>query len=149
MDLCWQSNVSGFKGLLVLVAGVCVFVLFQIQASGPAIARQYFTVYYAFYVAALPAMSLACLAGTAIHGLEERELDTLKNPTRSLDVVLLMGTALGQMGISYFSIVAWRRSWQPTPVVLPLESPGTEKPGGQQSVGSQGVRHDWVTNTVT
>ena len=93
-------------GLLVLVAGTCVFVLFQIQASGPAIARQYFIIYYAFYAAALPTMSLACLAGMAIHGLEERELDTLKNPTRSLDVVLLMGAALGQMGISYFSIVA-------------------------------------------
>ncbi|KAL2764662.1 proton channel OTOP3 isoform 2 [Daubentonia madagascariensis] len=93
-------------GLLMLVAGVCVFVLFQIQASGPAIAPQYFSLYYAFYVAVLPAMSLACLAGTAIHGLEERELDTLKNPTRSLDVVLLMGAALGQMGIGYFSIVA-------------------------------------------
>ncbi|KAM9044410.1 proton channel OTOP3 [Megaptera novaeangliae] len=93
-------------GLLVLVAGTCVFVLFQIQASGPAIARQYFITYYAFYAAALPTMSLACLAGMAIHGLEERELDTLKNPTRSLDVVLLMGAALGQMGISYFSIVA-------------------------------------------
>ncbi|KAG3268539.1 otopetrin 3 [Ictidomys tridecemlineatus] len=93
-------------GLLALVAGVCVFVLFQIEASGPAIARQYFTLYYAFYVAVLPAMSLACLAGTAIHGLEERELDTLKNPTRSLDVVLLMGAALGQVGIAYFSIVA-------------------------------------------
>lgn len=93
-------------GLLALVAGVCVFVLFQIEASGPDIARQYFTLYYAFYVAVLPTMSLACLAGTAIHGLEERELDTLKNPTRSLDVVLLMGAALGQMGIAYFSIVA-------------------------------------------
>ena len=34
------------------------------------------------------------------------------------------------------SILAWRIPW-------------TEKPGGQQSVGSQGVRHDWVTNTVT
>lgn len=93
-------------GLLALVAGVCVFVLFQIEASGPDIARQYFTLYYAFYAAVLPTMSLACLAGTAIHGLEERELDTLKNPTRSLDVVLLMGAALGQMGIAYFSIVA-------------------------------------------
>ncbi|XP_012309377.2 proton channel OTOP3 [Aotus nancymaae] len=93
-------------GLLVLLAGVCVFVLFQIQASGPVIAFQYFILYYAFYVAVLPTMSLACLAGTAIHGLEERELDTVKNPTRSLDVVLLMGTALGQMGIAYFSIVA-------------------------------------------
>ncbi|XP_039715157.1 proton channel OTOP3 [Pteropus medius] len=93
-------------GLLALVAGVCVFVLFQIEASGPTIARQYFTLYYAYYAAVLPAMSLACLAGTAIHGLEERELDTLKNPTRSLDVVLLMGAALGQMGIAYFSTVA-------------------------------------------
>ncbi|XP_003786195.1 otopetrin-3 [Otolemur garnettii] len=93
-------------GLLTLVAGVCVFVLFQIEASGPAIAPQYFSLYYAFYVAVLPIMSLACLAGTAIHGLEERELDTLKNPTRSLDVVLLMGAALGQVGIAYFSIVA-------------------------------------------
>uniref|UniRef100_A0A8C0RR81 Otopetrin 3 n=1 Tax=Canis lupus familiaris TaxID=9615 RepID=A0A8C0RR81_CANLF len=93
-------------GLMALVAGVCVFVLFQIQASGPAIACQYFTLYYAFYIAVLPTMSLACLAGTVIHGLEERELDTLKNPTRSLDVVLLMGAALGQMGIAYFSIVA-------------------------------------------
>uniref|UniRef100_A0A8C2N7B1 Otopetrin 3 n=1 Tax=Cricetulus griseus TaxID=10029 RepID=A0A8C2N7B1_CRIGR len=93
-------------GLLALVAGVCVFVLFQIEASGPNIGRQYFTLYYAFYVVVLPTMSLACLAGTAMHGLEERELDTLKNPTRSLDVVLLMCAALGQMGIAYFSIVA-------------------------------------------
>lgn len=93
-------------GLLALVAGVCVFVIFQIEASGPAIGRQYFLLYYAFYAALLPAMSLACLAGTAVHGLEQRELDTLKNPTRSMDVVLLMGAALGQTGIAYFSIVA-------------------------------------------
>ncbi|XP_037665668.1 proton channel OTOP3 [Choloepus didactylus] len=93
-------------GLLALVAGVCVFVLFQIATGGPTIGHQYFTLYYAFYVAILPTMSLACLAGMAIHGLEERELDTLKNPTRSLDVVLLMGTALGPVGIAYFSIVA-------------------------------------------
>ncbi|XP_037023216.2 proton channel OTOP3 [Artibeus jamaicensis] len=93
-------------GLLALVAGTCVFVIFQVEASGPTIAPQYFILYYAFYTALLPAMSLACLAGTAIHGLEERELDTLKNPTRSLDVMLLMGAALGQVGIAYFSIVA-------------------------------------------
>ncbi|XP_072501728.1 proton channel OTOP3 [Notamacropus eugenii] len=93
-------------GFLALVAGICVFVLFQIQASGPSIADQYFTLYYAYYVIVLPIMTLACLMGTVIHGLEEREMDTVKNPTRSLDVVLLMGAALGQIGISYFSIVA-------------------------------------------
>ncbi|XP_044530589.1 proton channel OTOP3 isoform X2 [Gracilinanus agilis] len=93
-------------GFLALVAGVCIFVLFQIQASGPSIGHQYFTLYYAFYVTVLPVMTLACLMGTIMHGLEEREMDTVKNPTRSLDVVLLMGAALGQIGISYFSIVA-------------------------------------------
>ena len=31
----------------------------------------------------------------------------------------------------------WRRTWQPTPVFLPGESPWTEEPGGLQSMGSQ------------
>lgn len=51
-------------------------------------------------------MIAAALVGIVIHGLEARELDTMENPTRSLDVILLMGAALGQIGISYFSIVA-------------------------------------------
>ena len=36
----------------------------------------------------------------------------------------------------------WRREWQPTPVILPGESPWTEEPGGLQSMGSHRVRHD-------
>ena len=36
----------------------------------------------------------------------------------------------------------WRRTWQPTPVFLPGESPWTEEPGGLQSMGSQRVGHD-------
>ena len=39
-----------------------------------------------------------------------------------------------------------RRKWQPAPVFLPEEFHG---PGGLQSMGSQRVRHDWVTNTLT
>ena len=38
--------------------------------------------------------------------------------------------------------------WQPTPVFLPGESPWTEEPGWLQSMGSQSVGHDWVTNTA-
>ena len=33
-----------------------------------------------------------------------------------------------------------RRAWQPTPVLLPGESPRTEKPGGLQSIGLQRVK---------
>ena len=42
-----------------------------------------------------------------------------------------------------------RRAWQPAPVVLPGESPQTEKPGGLQPMGSQRVGHDWVTKHST
>ena len=38
--------------------------------------------------------------------------------------------------------IPWRRSWQPTSIFLPRESPWTEEPGGLQSKGSQRVRHD-------
>ena len=38
--------------------------------------------------------------------------------------------------VTHSSILAWRTTW-------------TEEPGGLQSTGSQGVRHDWATNTFT
>ena len=47
--------------------------------------------------------------------------------------------------------IPWRRSWQPTPVFLPGESPWTEEPGGLQSIGLQRIGHDWSSlaqNTV-
>ena len=37
---------------------------------------------------------------------------------------------------THFRILAWR-------------IPGTEEPGGLQSMGSQGVGHDWVTKTLS
>ena len=35
---------------------------------------------------------------------------------------------------------SWGRTWQPTPVFLPGESPRTEEPGDLQSTGSQRVK---------
>ena len=37
--------------------------------------------------------------------------------------------------------ILWRRAWQPS--ILAWRIPGTEEPGGLQSMGSQRVRHDW------
>ena len=42
---------------------------------------------------------------------------------------------------TYSNILAWRIPWR--------RIPWTEDPGGLQSMGSQRVRHDWVTNTHT
>ena len=41
--------------------------------------------------------------------------------------------------------IPWRKTWQPTPVFLPGESPQTEQPSGLQFMGSQRVGHDWAT----
>ena len=39
--------------------------------------------------------------------------------------------------------IPWRRPWQPTPILLPGESPWTEEPGRLQSTGSQRAGHNW------
>ena len=44
--------------------------------------------------------------------------------------------------------IPWIREWQPTPVFLPGKSQGQES-GGLQSMGSQSVRYNRVTNTHT
>ncbi|NXS40511.1 OTOP3 protein, partial [Balaeniceps rex] len=93
-------------GTTAVIIGICVFMMYQIRATGSAPNRQVFIMYYSYYIVLLPLMSVGAVIGTIIHTLEKRELDTLKNPTRSLDVILLMGAALGQIGMSYFSIVA-------------------------------------------
>ena len=43
---------------------------------------------------------------------------------------------------SWVRKIPWRRKWQPCLLFLPGESPWTEEPGGQQSMGSQRVGHD-------
>ena len=45
--------------------------------------------------------------------------------------------------LSLFTVMHWRRKWQPTPVFLPGESPGTGEPGALPSMGSHRVGHDW------
>ena len=56
----------------------------------------------------------------------------------------------GRLGFNpWVGKIPWRRTWQPTPVLLPGEIPWTEEPGGLQSIGSQRVRHDWVTKHVS
>uniref|UniRef100_A0A8B9EXZ2 Otopetrin 3 n=1 Tax=Amazona collaria TaxID=241587 RepID=A0A8B9EXZ2_9PSIT len=93
-------------GVIAVIIGICVFMMYQIQATSSVPDRQVFVMFYSYYVVLLPLMSMGAVVGTIIHALEKKELDTVKNPTRSLDVILLMGAALGQIGMSYFSIVA-------------------------------------------
>ncbi|XP_068610954.1 proton channel OTOP3-like [Brachionichthys hirsutus] len=93
-------------GGLVLIAGAAVFILYQIWVSQPQLRLTAFLIFYGYHLAVMPTMSLCCLAGMLVHRLERRADKGGHNPTRSLDVVLLVGAALGQLALSYFSLVA-------------------------------------------
>ena len=45
--------------------------------------------------------------------------------------------------LSLFTLMHWRRKWQPTPVFLPGESQGRGSLLGLPSMGSHRVGHDW------
>ena len=55
---------------------------------------------------------------------------------------MLMSMILDVSDFFFHPFMHLRREWQPTPVLLPGESPRTEEPGGVQSMVLQRVRYD-------
>lgn len=96
-------------GLLVLMTGTTVFIVYEIKMNSPdkeKIKNELLGMYYIFNIACLSLMSLIAIGGSIVYRFDKRDMDHHKNPTRTLDVALLMGAALGQYAISYYSIVA-------------------------------------------
>ncbi|KAL4687014.1 hypothetical protein H8959_019142 [Pygathrix nigripes] len=94
-------------GLLLFVVGLAVFIIYEVQVSGGGgRTRQALVIYYSFNIVCLGLTTLVSLSGSIIYRFDRRAMDHHKNPTRTLDVALLMGAALGQYAISYYSIVA-------------------------------------------
>lgn len=94
-------------GLFLFVVGLVVFILYEVQVNGERDhTRQALVIYYSFTIVCLGLMTLVSLSGSVIYRFDRRAMDHHKNPTRTLDVALLMGAALGQYAISYYSIVA-------------------------------------------
>uniref|UniRef100_A0A670JBB8 Otopetrin 2 n=1 Tax=Podarcis muralis TaxID=64176 RepID=A0A670JBB8_PODMU len=96
-------------GFLVLVTGIAVLIVYEIQVNSKEDSKrtdQVLTMYYGFNIVCLSLMSAICIAGSIVYRFDKRDMDHHKNPTRTLDVALLMGAALGQYAISYYSIVA-------------------------------------------
>ncbi|KFQ16231.1 Otopetrin-2, partial [Leptosomus discolor] len=89
--------------------GLGVLILYEVQVNSSTESskkNQALTMYYIFNIVCLGLMSLVCIGGSVIYRFDKRDMDRHKNPTRTLDVALLMGAALGQYAISYYSIVA-------------------------------------------
>ncbi|XP_027729129.1 proton channel OTOP2 isoform X1 [Vombatus ursinus] len=94
-------------GLLIFVVGLGIFIIYEVQVSGDMSGtHQALILYYSFNIACLGLMTLVSLGGSIIYRFDQRTMDQHKNPTRTVDVALLMGAALGQYAICYYSIVA-------------------------------------------
>lgn len=106
-------------GVSVLISGIVVFLLYQVWVGQMERRLDAFLMFYNFHICVMPAMALCSLAGTLVYrwkesrdhsqcpdGTAEGEEGVAKNPTRSLDVLLLLGAGLGQLSLSYFSLVA-------------------------------------------
>ncbi|XP_020661961.1 proton channel OTOP2 [Pogona vitticeps] len=97
-------------GLLILMTGIGVLIVYEVQINSKdkseAKTNQVLSMYYIFNIICLSLMSLASIGGSIVYRFDKRDMDRHKNPTRTLDVALLMGAALGQYAISYYSIVA-------------------------------------------
>ncbi|TTC29635.1 Otopetrin-3 [Bagarius yarrelli] len=105
-------------GVLVLICGTVVFLLYQVWVGQTKRRLDAFLMFYNFHICVMPTMALCSLAGTLVYRWEEsrdhnqrrggmaKGEGVAKNPTRSLDVLLLLGAGLGQLSLSYFSLVA-------------------------------------------
>ncbi|CAH2302185.1 otopetrin-2 [Pelobates cultripes] len=93
-------------GIVLLVTGLGVFIVYEIEVNSEETKSQALIMFYIFNIVALSLMSASSLMALIIYRLDKRDMDGHKNPTRALDVTLLIGAALGQICISYYSIIA-------------------------------------------
>lgn len=120
-------------GFLVLLSGAAVFVLYHLWVEQNAQRLTAFLLFYCFHLGLMPIMALSSLAGLVVQKgkvqklaeqqgrqNQTREPDEAppapglrvyvrgggENPTQSLDEALLVGTSLGQLFLSYLSLVA-------------------------------------------
>uniref|UniRef100_A0AAZ3PQF7 Otopetrin 2 n=1 Tax=Oncorhynchus tshawytscha TaxID=74940 RepID=A0AAZ3PQF7_ONCTS len=88
-------------GLVMLVAGLGTFVIYKVdvEKGDPRKRDTVLMIHYVMNTVAVTLMSVSTVAGCAIYRLDQRDHVSGKNPTRSLDVGLLIGASFGQFTI--------------------------------------------------
>uniref|UniRef100_A0A671MBC6 Otopetrin-2-like n=1 Tax=Sinocyclocheilus anshuiensis TaxID=1608454 RepID=A0A671MBC6_9TELE len=104
----WDVLIGPVAGLIILVAGLATFVVYEVDVAkeDPKKKEESLIIHYIMNIVAILLMSITTLIGCVIFRMDKREQVSGKNPTRSLDVGLLVGSSLGQFLICYFTIVA-------------------------------------------
>uniref|UniRef100_A0A673KLK9 Otopetrin 2 n=1 Tax=Sinocyclocheilus rhinocerous TaxID=307959 RepID=A0A673KLK9_9TELE len=104
----WDVLIGPIAGLIILVAGLATFVMYEVDVAKeePKKKEEALIIHYIMNIVAILLMSITTLIGCIIFRIDKRDQVSGKNPTRSLDVGLLVGSSLGQFLICYFTIVA-------------------------------------------
>lgn len=95
-------------GVLLVVAGLATFIVYEVNVEKDDDDKKdnALMMHFVMNIVIVSMMSAFTMIGCAVHRLDQRDYVSEKNPTRSLDVGLLLGASLGQFIISYFTIVA-------------------------------------------
>ncbi|KAM9843744.1 proton channel OTOP2-like [Aulostomus maculatus] len=105
-----EACLGPVAGILLVLAGLATFIVYEMEMK-----KSHYDDYkrdkaimmhFVVNIVIVTLMSVSTVIGLAIYKLDHREHNADKNPTRSLDVGLLVGASLGQFIISYFTIVA-------------------------------------------
>ncbi|KAM9346224.1 proton channel OTOP2-like [Symphorus nematophorus] len=103
-DVC----LGPLTGILLVVVGLVTFILYEVYILKEDEEKRDkgLLIHFIMNIVIVSLMSLSTVIGCIIYRLDHREHVSEKNPTRSLDVGLLVGASMGQFIISYFTIVA-------------------------------------------
>ena len=97
-------------GVLLVVAGLATFIAYEMEmqkeSSDDDDNEKAVMMHFVMNIVIVSLMSISTVIGCAIYKVDHREHASEKNPTRSLDVGLLVGASLGQFIISYYTLVA-------------------------------------------
>ncbi len=103
-DIC----LGPMTGILLVVAGLVTFIVYEVDIlqEDEKKRNKALLIHFIMNIVIVSLMSLSTVIGCIVYRLDHREHVSEKNPTRSLDVGLLVGASMGQFIISYFTIVA-------------------------------------------
>lgn len=103
-DVC----VGPVMGILLVVAGLVTFVVYEVDilTEDEKNRNRALLIHFIMNIVIVSLMCLSTTTGCIVFRLDHREHVSEKNPTRSMDVGLLVGASMGQILISYFTIVA-------------------------------------------
>lgn len=97
-------------GILLVVAGLATFIAYEMEIQNDdhndKKKDKAVMMHFVMNIVIVTLMSVSSVVGCIVYRVDHREHVSDKNPTRSLDVGLLVGASLGQFVISYFTIVA-------------------------------------------